>query len=222
MVSCHETTSHMARILITSGPTREYLDPVRFLTNGSSGRMGAALAADALRRGHEVIVVSGPVHVEYPEAAQVVPIVSTHEMLTACLDAFPKCDGAIAAAAPCDFQPRHIESNKISKADSGLTLELVQTPDIIAELSKLKRSGQWTVAFALETQNGLNRAIEKLRRKKCDLIVLNDASAIDAPKCEVRIIDNDGKAILAQGSKAVVAAALLDQIETRLMAKGHS
>ncbi len=214
-----ESNAIMARILITSGPTREYLDPVRYLTNGSSGRMGAALATEALRRGHEVLVVSGPVQVAYPEAAQVIRVVSTQDMLTACLKAFPDCDGVIAAAAPCDFQPRAVEKHKISKSGDGLTLDLVQTPDVIAALSNLKRKDQWTVAYALETQNGLQRATEKLRRKNCDFIILNDASAIDAANNKVQILDRNGNATPAQGSKDSVAAAILDQIELRLMAK---
>src|SRR5437667_9718795 len=93
--------SIMTRILITSGPTRQYLDPVRYLTNASSGRMGQALAAAALARGHDVVVVSGPVNLEYPAAAQVLPVVSTEEMLDTCQRVFPTCDGLIGVAAPC-------------------------------------------------------------------------------------------------------------------------
>ena len=96
----------MPRILITSGPTRQYLDPVRYLSNGSSGRMGKALAEAALAAGHEVLIVSGPVEVRYPRAAQVLPVVSTEDMLAACLEMFPDCAGLIAAAAPCDYRPQ--------------------------------------------------------------------------------------------------------------------
>jgi phosphopantothenoylcysteine decarboxylase/phosphopantothenate--cysteine ligase len=95
----------MARILLTAGPTRAFIDDVRFLTNASSGRMAAALAAAALARGHEVRIVSGPVHVAYPKAARVIPVVTTAEMLAAALVELPACDGVIAAAAPCDFEP---------------------------------------------------------------------------------------------------------------------
>src|SRR6476646_10771404 len=104
----------MARILITSGPTRQYLDPVRYLTNASSGRMGAALAEAALELGHEVIVVSGPVAVEYPARAKVHPIVSTEELLAACQEMFPSCDGVIGAAAPCDYRPVKVQEHKIA------------------------------------------------------------------------------------------------------------
>src|SRR5688572_24073384 len=105
----------MARILITSGPTRQYLDPVRYLTNGSSGRMGKALAEAALALGHEVVIVSGPVIVDYPAAARVIPIVSTEELLEVCQREFPQCDGVIGAAAPCDYRPLRVETHKITK-----------------------------------------------------------------------------------------------------------
>ena len=95
----------LARILLTSGPTRQHIDPVRYLTNASSGRMGAALVQAAVDAGHEVIVVSGPVDVAYPARAKVVPVVSTEDMLAACQIAFPECDGLIGVAAPCDYRP---------------------------------------------------------------------------------------------------------------------
>ncbi len=105
----------MPRILITSGPTRQYLDPVRYLTNGSSGRMGKALAQAALDLGHEVVIISGPVNIEYPAAAQVIPIISTEELLRAARKEFATCDGAIGAAAPCDYRPIQVEQLKIAK-----------------------------------------------------------------------------------------------------------
>src|SRR6266850_1648564 len=105
----------LARILITSGPTRQYLDPVRYLTNASSGRMGKALAEAALALGHRVTVISGPVEVAYPAAARVVPVVSTEEMLEAARAEFAKCDGLIGVAAPCDYRPVKVEPHKIAK-----------------------------------------------------------------------------------------------------------
>ena len=124
----------MSRILITSGPTRQYLDPVRYLSNGSSGRMGKALAEAVLAAGHEVVIVSGPVEVRYPSAARVVPVVSTEEMLAACLDVFPQCAGLIAAAAPCDYRPRVVAAEKIRKTGAPIDVHLVETPDIVARL----------------------------------------------------------------------------------------
>src|SRR5262245_4038222 len=114
----------MARILITSGPTRQYLDPVRYLTNASSGRMGAALAAAALDLGHEVVVVSGPVEVPYSADVDVIPVVSTEDMLAAARAAFERCDGLIGAAAPCDYRPEHVETQKIAKTGAPLMMQL--------------------------------------------------------------------------------------------------
>ncbi|HUQ69414.1 MAG TPA: phosphopantothenoylcysteine decarboxylase, partial [Planctomycetaceae bacterium] len=143
----------MARILITSGPTRQYLDPVRYLTNGSSGRMGRELAAAALELGHEVVVVSGPVSVEYPAGALVRPVISTEDLLAACQELFPKCDGVIGAAAPCDYRPVRVEEHKIAKTGEPLVLNLIETPDVMATLGASKKSGQWLVGFALETDD---------------------------------------------------------------------
>src|SRR5437868_4276576 len=105
----------MARILITSGPTRQYLDPVRYLTNASSGRMGAALAEAALALRHEVVIVTGPVSVEYPSTARVVPVITTDEMLAAARREFAGCDGVIGAAAPCDYRPEMVALHKLAK-----------------------------------------------------------------------------------------------------------
>ena len=129
----------MSRILITSGPTRQYLDPVRYLTNASSGRMGAALAAAAIEAGHQVVVVSGPVEVAYPAEAEVISVVSTEEMLAACRKVFPTCDGLIAVAAPCDYRPVAVATQKIRKTGGPLRLELVETPDVVAELAAQRK-----------------------------------------------------------------------------------
>lgn len=202
----------MACILITSGPTREYLDPVRFLSNGSSGRMGSALAAEALRRGHDVLVVSGPVCVAYPSAAHVISVESTDAMAEACIENFARCDGAIAAAAPCDYRSKKIATHKLAKDGGVPQLELVETRDIIAELGNRKKGRQWTVAFALETHDGQQRAMDKLWRKKCDLIVLNDPSAIDAEVAHAIILNGAGHARSAAGKKSDVASALFDAL----------
>ena len=105
----------MAKLLITSGPTRQYLDPVRYLTNASSGRMGSALADAALKAGHDVVVVSGPVDIAYPEGARIVPVVSTEEMLEAAMREFQQCDGMIGAAAPCDYRPVKVAPDKLRR-----------------------------------------------------------------------------------------------------------
>lgn len=208
----------MARILITSGPTRQYLDPVRYLTNGSSGRMGKALAEAALAAGHEVVIVSGPVTVEYPAAARVVPIVSTEDLLEACEREFATCDGVIGAAAPCDYRPMRVETHKITKTGEPLRLELIETPDVMATLGASKRPGQWLVGFALETDDQRFRALTKLEKKSCDLMVLNGPAAMDALDNSVEILDRSGL-VVAQlaGTKELVAEGILATIAARLL-----
>lgn len=209
----------MAHILITSGPTRQYLDPVRYLSNASSGRMGRALAAAALRAGHDVTVVSGPVALSYPDGATVLPVVSTEEMLAACQSVFPQCDGLIGAAAPCDYRPRQVASQKISKTGGPLAVELVETPDIIATLAAGKR-GQWMVAFALETADCHLRAMQKLERKACDLIVLNGPAAIHSDDTAIEVLDRGGAVLLdVSGSKETVAEALVALIAQRWISR---
>jgi phosphopantothenoylcysteine decarboxylase/phosphopantothenate--cysteine ligase len=207
----------MSRILITSGPTRQYLDPVRYLTNGSSGRMGKALAEAALAAGHEVIVVSGPVEVRYPAAAKVLPVVSTEEMLAACLGVFPQCDGLIAAAAPCDYRPRAVAVEKIRKTGTPIDVHLVETPDIVARLGGI-RTSQWMVAFALETTDLRMRAMQKLERKKCDLIVANGPATMQAATAQVEVLDPQGRVLAAaRGSKRKVAKLVFRAIEEHLI-----
>jgi phosphopantothenoylcysteine decarboxylase/phosphopantothenate--cysteine ligase len=208
----------MARILITSGPTRQYLDPVRYLTNASSGRMGRALAAAALEFGHEVVVVSGPVSVEYPQAAEVHWIVSTEELLETCQRLFPQCHGAIGAAAPCDYRPRRVAEHKLHKNGEPLVLELIETPDVMATLGASKRPGQWLVGFALETDDQRFRALTKLEKKSCDLIVLNGPAAMDAPDNQVEVFDKSGAVVAsAAGPKEAVAREILRAIGQRLI-----
>lgn len=207
----------MPRILITSGPTRQYFDPVRYLSNGSSGRMGKALAEAALAAGHEVVIVSGPVEVRYPRAAQVLPVVSTEEMLAACLEMFPNCAGLIAAAAPCDYRPRVVATEKIRKTGTVLDVHLVETPDIVARLGAI-RTSQWMVAFALETTDHRMRAMQKLERKKCDLIVANGPATMNSTTAQVEVIDPQGCVLAAgHGSKRQVAKMVFRVIEEHLM-----
>jgi phosphopantothenoylcysteine decarboxylase / phosphopantothenate---cysteine ligase len=207
----------MTHILITSGPTRQYLDPVRYLTNASSGRMGAALAEAAIAAGHRVTIVSGPVDVAYPAEAEVVNIFSTEELLEKCLEVFPRCDGLIAAAAPCDYRPRAVAKHKIRKTGDSLTLELVETPDVVAELAKIK-SRKWMVAFALETEDKHLRAMQKLERKSCDLIVVNGPEAVHAADTTVEILDAAGTIVATfAGGKRDAGREILRVIGERLI-----
>ncbi len=207
----------MAKILITSGPTRQYLDPVRYLSNASSGKMGACLAAAAIERGHQVVIVSGPVTVNYPDQAEVIRVTTTQEMLDAAIEQFSNCDGVIGAAAPCDFQPEFVANHKLKKQGSTMTLGLIETPDILWSLGQIKQPNQWSVAFALETKNGAKNAIAKLKRKNCDLVVLNGPTAIDASETHIKILDSTGKVLIdISDSKPVAAKAIVDRIEKLL------
>ncbi len=207
----------MARILITSGPTRQFIDPVRYLTNASSGRMGRALAEAAIALGHEVVVISGPVEIAYPAAAKVVSIVSTEEMLIAAAKEFETCDGLIGAAAPCDYRPIRVESHKIAKTGQPIDLHLIETDDVVATLSA-KKGRRWVVGFALETEDHRLRALAKLERKFCDLMISNGAEAISATDNNVEVLSPTGEVIAAiAGSKENVAAQVLRIIHERLV-----
>ncbi|TWT37567.1 Coenzyme A biosynthesis bifunctional protein CoaBC [Posidoniimonas corsicana] len=207
----------MARILITSGPTRQYLDPVRYLTNASSGRMGAGLAAAALELGHEVMVVSGPVDVRYPDGCRVVPVVSTEEMLEAARHEFDQADGLIGAAAPCDYRPKLVAEQKIAKTGEPLELRLVETEDVVATLAADK-GRRWVVGFALETEDHRLRALAKLERKHCDLMVSNGAEAMHAHTNDVEVLTPDGQTLgQFAGPKADVARGILGVIQDRLI-----
>ena len=213
----------MARMMITSGPTRQYLDPVRYLTNGSSGRMGRSLAQAALDLGHQVVIISGPVEIEYPSRAEVVPVVSTEDLLDACQRIFPGCDGLIAAAAPCDYRPIRVASHKIAKTGNPLELQLIETPDVVATLGSTKRPDQWIVGFALETEDQRLRALVKLEKKSCDLMVLNGPAAMNSRRNQVEIIDRKGSLIDAlAGPKEEVARGILQVIQKRLVAPFQS
>lgn len=210
----------MARILITSGPTRQYLDPVRYLTNASSGRMGTALAEAGLARGHEIVIVSGPVEVRYPDAAQVVWVTSTEEMLEQGRRLFADCDGLIGAAAPCDYRPVRVETQKIQKTGQPLELHLVETPDIVATLGAERRAEQWLVGFALETQDSRFRAIVKMQKKQCRLMVVNGPAAMNADDNAIEILDPSGEVVARfAGPKRDVADAIFEAIETRILAR---
>jgi phosphopantothenoylcysteine decarboxylase/phosphopantothenate--cysteine ligase len=211
----------VARILITSGPTRQYLDPVRYLTNASSGRMGVALADAAVKLGHDVVVISGPVSADYPSAATVIPVVTTDEMLASAVETFRHCDGAIGAAAPCDYMPRFVKKQKIAKTGQPLTIELIETADVVAMLGQQKRADQWVVGFALETEDRRFRATVKLQKKHCDLMVSNGPGAIDSASNDVELLDPSGDLIAnVCGSKAEVASRLLHEIDQRLVRLG--
>ena len=201
------------RILVTAGPTREYLDDVRYLSNASSGRMGYAIAEAAVRRGHAVVLVTGPVDLAPPDGCDVRRVETTAEMRAACVEAFPSCDGVIAAAAVCDYRPASRVAGKIAKTGGPVTIEMIETDDVLAELGRTK-DGRWVVGFALEAENPRERALQKLRAKNCDWIVLNAPSAIGSERNSVELIGADGRGLAEwSGTKAEVADALLDWLD---------
>lgn len=203
------------RLLITAGPTREYIDDVRFLSNASSGRMGFALAEAARDLGHQVTLVCGPVALSPPAGCDFVPVETTDEMHQACLAAWPECDGAIAAAAVCDYRPLRRSTGKLKKTGQSLLLELVETTDVLAELGRQKGS-RFLIGFALESQDARPNALRKMRVKNCDAIVLNHVSAINSDDNEIELLTSDGMLRGSwHGTKKEVGRRLIEWISTR-------
>ena len=164
------------RVLVTAGPTREAIDPVRYITNRSSGKMGYAIAEAAAERGADVTLISGPVSLRTHGGVKRVDIVSSDELCDSVIERFPGCDILVMAAAPADFTPAEFSSEKIKKGGDNLTLNLRATRDILKTIAPLK-SNQKVMGFAAETHNVENNAIEKLKRKKLDFIAANDVTA---------------------------------------------
>lgn len=201
-------------VLITAGPTREKIDPVRYLSNRSSGRMGYALAEAALRRGARVFLVSGPTSVIPPGAAEITRVESTEEMRNAVLNLLPRASVVIKTAAVSDYRPKSVVGQKL-KRKGPMTLELEATPDILKELSHNKTS-QIIVGFAAETENVLENARQKLLSKSLDAIVVNDVSrdgvGFDSDRNAVTIITRDEVVEVPETTKWEVAQRVLNQI----------
>lgn len=205
------------KVLVTAGPTREALDPVRFLTNRSSGRMGYALAEAAARRGAEVTLVSGPVALECPTGVRREFVESTQDLYCAMERLCREQDVIIQAAAPADYRPAHIAGQKIKKADGeAMELKLVENPDVAAMVGSKKRPGQVLVAFAAETQNLSENAAKKLDKKNVDFIVGNDVTrpgaGFDVDTNIITIFDRSGATELPMMKKTEVADKILDYV----------
>ncbi len=216
------------RVVVTAGPTREHIDAVRYLSNESSGRMGFAIAAEARRRGHRVTLIAGPVHLATPQGVRRVDVTSARDMLSALRPAFREADALFMAAAVADFRPARRRSGKWRAKDATsagggarggaqggarTVLELVQNPDLLASVARRKGS-RLVVAFALETADGGRRALAKLRRKNADYVVLNDASALNAERTSVTILDGRGEVRrIRDRSKAAVARILVGLLD---------
>lgn len=208
-------------VTITAGPTREKLDPVRFISNFSSGKMGYALAEEAARRGARVILVSGPVALEARNPLiEVRRVESAEEMLAEAHKAFAGSDIAIMCAAVADYRPAAVSPSKLKRGDSpAMTLELVRNPDIAATLGSEKRPGQILVGFALETDDAIAHGADKLRRKNLDMIVVNSladkGAGFGTDTNLVTIITADGRRTAGTlKPKSAVAADIIDSIET--------
>ncbi len=205
------------RVLISAGPTREHLDPVRYLSNGSSGKMGYALAAAAAQRGWEVNLVSGPVTLEAPAGVTLTAVVSAQEMYDACRSRFSACDAFIAVAAVADFRPKFRFDHKETKAETDSVLELEPTVDILKSLGQQRRDSQVLVGFAAETGDLEQKAPAKLIAKGCDWIVGNDISApgvgMEADANFVTLWNRAGRVgSFGPMPKSEIADWLLDQI----------
>jgi phosphopantothenoylcysteine decarboxylase/phosphopantothenate--cysteine ligase len=201
-------------VLLTAGPTREKIDPVRYLTNRSSGRMGYALAEASLRRGARVLLVSGPTSLTPPDAAEITQVESTEQMRDAVLNLLPQATIVIKTAAVSDYRPKIAAAQKL-KRKGPTTLELESTPDILKELS-LKKNSQIVVGFAAETENVLENARQKLVAKNLDAIVVNDVSregvGFDSDRNAVTIITRDEVVDVPETTKWEVAQRVLDQV----------
>jgi len=199
-------------VLVTAGPTREAIDPIRFLSNRSSGRMGYAIAQAARRRGAAVTLVSGPSPLPPPEGVTVVSVTTAAEMAEAVLSHYPSSTIVIMAAAVSDFRPRSAAEQKIKKGGAPSTLELEATEDILSEMGR-RREGQFLVGFALETENLVENAKGKLTDKGLDLIAANDTDGLDGPSNRITLIGRDGVVKeLPLLSKEATAGALLDRV----------
>ena len=204
------------KILITAGPTYEKIDPVRFIGNYSSGKMGFALAEECSRRGAKVVLVAGPVSLTCSESIQRVDVESCKEMYEAAVGEFPNCNAAILCAAVADFRPEEIAEQKIKRVGDDLLLKLKPTQDIAATIGTMKGEGQRIVAFALETNEEESNAQRKLEKKNADFIVLNSTripgTTFQADDNQITIINKEGKKSYAKKPKTEVARDIINEL----------
>lgn len=208
------------RVVVSAGPTREAIDPVRFLSNRSSGRMGYALARAAARRGAEVVLVTGPVALEPPAGVEVVHVATAAEMASAVTSAATDADAVIMAAAVADYRPAAVAEHKLKKSADAMSLALERTTDILATLGASRKGRRpMLVGFAAETRDVAANAAGKLTAKGCDLVVANDVSQPDAgfevDTNRVTLVDANGSEDLALASKLAIAHAILDRLVER-------
>ncbi|MDC0646731.1 hypothetical protein OAP38_03185 [Opitutales bacterium] len=214
------------KCLISAGPTREWIDPVRFISNPSSGKMGYALAKEAQDMGFDVCLVSGPVELSKPEGVEVIEVESALSMKRAIDEKFNFYDWVIMTAAICDHRPKSRNKIKIPKDQFPENLLMARNPDILKELGEKKRENQVLVGFAAETHMVLESAHKKLRQKKLDWIVANDVSktnqGFSSDQNEVTLINSDGQENqISRADKSVIAKAILHAIHLSWLEKAH-
>jgi len=203
------------RILITAGGTREYIDPVRFISNASSGRMGYALAREALRAGHKVTLVTAPTAQRPPSGTKIIEVETAAQMFEVVKKYFEKCDCLIMAAAVADYTPARPAKIKIKKTAKQLTIKLKPTADILKWAGRHKRRNQIVIGFALEDKVVRARAEKKLREKNLDMIIANTSAAIGADKSNVQIkIARREWLKLSQASKTRIAQKIISLVRT--------
>ena len=204
------------KVLVTAGPTQEPVDPVRYITNHSSGKMGYAIARAASRRGAEVTLVTGPSAEKTPEFVRVVPVKTARDMFEAVTGCAEEQDVIIKAAAVADYRPSHVSDSKMKKKDGELTLELERTDDILAFLGEHKRQGQFLCGFAMETEDLLENARKKLEKKHLDMIVANslrvEGAGFGGDTNVVTLITGDEEVRLGKMTKDETASEILDKI----------
>ena len=209
-------------VVVTAGPTQEALDPVRYITNHSSGKMGYSLAEAAAKRGAKVVLISGPTALKKPENENIsfVPVISASDMAEAVFTHFEKADILIMAAAVADYTPKTVADQKIKKADGGMTIELARTTDILGTLKDRKREGQFICGFSMETENLIENSRKKLFKKNLDIIAANSivdpGAGFGHDTNKVTIIARDGEESLPLISKAETADRILDAIIKRV------
>jgi phosphopantothenoylcysteine decarboxylase/phosphopantothenate--cysteine ligase len=201
------------RFLITAGPTREPIDPVRYLSNRSSGKMGYAIAEAAIEAGHEVVLISGPVQVDRPRGVAVIPISTSDEMFAVVRQHTSRCDILVMCAAVADYKPAKVSKNKIKKRGDNISLELVPTRDILKSLPKDRQ--YLVIGFAAETEDVEANARKKLQEKNCDVIVANDARiGMESDENEVEIFFKNGETKkISRASKKIIACELIKLFE---------
>ncbi len=209
------------KVLITAGPTREAIDPVRFLSNRSSGRMGYALAHAFIKKDHHVLLISGPTQLDIPDRVDFIPVESAQEMFDAVSHSIQHFDVAIFCAAVADYAPDHVATQKIKKSADSITLVLTKTPDILGSARTVFQFNGYLVGFAAETENLESNAREKLTRKNCDMIIANDVSrsdiGFDSHENEVLIIEASENTRLPVDTKEHLAHHLVELIHQRVL-----